>query len=201
MLLQVVKAIEAQGPVHFKAFLYSLCEEGLCRNYTTKIQYQIFARCILPLLLEGGKAGSATEIIYLVKARAAGFSAVIFNTIGLIDDRELLKRALNSEPDNVTAKNMLVHDYTEELYFGAHHLPDILITDLKVAKSVIRESAEFILKNRDVINDKLVEDHQYYSQLYKDYEEWLSGHFSYDFAHWCEKHERKYSWVQAYYYE
>lgn len=121
VLLQVVKTIEAQGHAHYKTFLYDLCEEGLGSNYANKIQYPIFAHCILPLLIEGVKAGTATEIIYLVRARAAGFSAVIFDAIGLIDDRVLLKRALISEPDNVTAKNMLVHDYTEELYFGAHH--------------------------------------------------------------------------------
>lgn len=201
VLLQVVKTIEEQGPANFKAFLYDLCEEGLGYNYASKIQYPIFVRCILPLLVDGLNAGSATEIIYLVQARAAGFSAVIFDAIGLIDDRDLLKRALVSEPENITAKNLLVHDYIEELYFGAHHLPEVLITDLETANSVIRESAEFILKNRDVINDRLVEEHQYYSQLYKDYEEWLSGNHDYDFAQWCEKNKRKYGWVQAYYYE
>ncbi len=42
--------------------------------------------------------------------------------------------------------------------------------------------------NRDVINDRLVEEHQ-------------SGNFSYDFAQWCGNNKRKYGWVQAYYYE
>ncbi|WP_028112784.1 hypothetical protein [Ferrimonas kyonanensis] len=200
-LLNIVKKIENIGPEKFKGFLFSLCEDGLGKNHSRKIQYPIFVKCILPLLLRGFELRSAKELVYLAKANQSGFGKEVYKAIGDVCNRDLLKEALLVDPENIVAKNMLAADYIEELYFGAHHLPDTLITDLKTANSTIKESAEFLLKNGNCIEDQLIEGHKYYSRLYKDYEEWFSGNYTYGFCKWCEENNRKYGWVKSYYYK
>ena len=199
-LLTVIQTMEKKGLEYFKVFLYSLCEEGLGGHYESKVQHPMFVRCLLPLLVSGVKSKSAKEIIYVVKARSSGFGKELYESIGDIPDRDLLKIVLSTEPNNQTALNLLAADYIEELYFGAHHLPEVLITDLSVAKSVSEELAKLILSNKSLINESLVTKYSYYTRLYEDYEIWLNGQHTYDFAKWCERNKRTYSWVASYKY-
>jgi len=200
-LLDIVQKIENIGPEQFKVFLYSLCEDGLGKNYSSRIQHPIFVKCILPLLLKGFESGTAKDLVYLAKANQSGFGKEVYKATGGVSNRELLKKALSADPENIVAKNMLAADYVEALYFGAHHLPDALITDLQTANSLIKESAAFLLENADCIAEQLIEGHKYYSRLYKDYEAWSSGNYTDDFGKWCEKNKREYSWVKSYYYK
>ena len=200
VLLTVVKKIENIGSNSFKDFLYSLCEQGLGKDYIHKIQHPIFLRCILPLLVAGVNENSAQEIIYVVKANASGFSKEIYDSIGDISNRELLRRAELTEPENKTVTNLLLADYIQELYFGAHHLPDTLITDIESAKAIIKEASEIIVKNEGIIEKKLVESYKYYSDLYNDYSSWNKGNQACNFSTWCKENKKEYSWVKAYYY-
>lgn len=201
VLMNVVKKIEGIGLNYFKGYLYSLCDKCLGGDDSNRIQQPLFVRCILPLLLEDVQAKSTQAIIYVIKANFDGFGREIYNAIGDFNHCDLLKIALETEPNNNIAINLLASDYIDTLYHGAHHLPECLIIDLDTAKSLIFESSEFILKNIDHLDKELVESHRYYCKLYSDYNSWHSGAYSYDFTEWCEKNNREYSWVKSFYYK
>ena len=95
-LLDIVQKIENIGPEQFKVFLYSLCEDGLGKNYSSRIQHPIFVKCILPLLLKGFESGSATELVYLAKANQSGFGKEVYKATGGVSNRELLKKAISA---------------------------------------------------------------------------------------------------------
>lgn len=200
-LLEVIEQIKQNQSSSIKEFLLALCEKGLGQSLDHKIQHPLYVQCILPLLLIGLDGESAKEIIYIVKSNSCGYGGEIFNAIGDISNLELLKTALKSEPNNREVVNLIVHDYVENLYFGAHHLPQGLIMELSEAKNTLKESAEFILKNRSIIRDDLIENHKYYSDLYRDYEDWKNEVSELDFSQWCTTKRRKYSWVTTVYYD
>jgi hypothetical protein len=201
LLLSIVKMIEKQGVEKFKGFLYALCEEGFSDNDEKKIQHPIFVRCVLPLLIEGYKSNSIQELIFIVKANGHGFGGIIYDAIGDVSNQKHLKSALETDPSNIEVINLLAQEYVESLYFGAHHLPDCLIVELEYANSLIGESSQFIEQYRGVIDARYIESHQYYLQLYGDYQVWNAGEFQYDFKEWCEKNKKTYHWVKSYYYE
>ena len=200
-LLDVIEIIKESKSGRFNDFLLGLCDKGLGGSLDNKIQHPLFVQCILPLLLFGLEKKSAREITYIVRSNSCGFGREIYNAIGDVSNLELLKIAHASEPNNQNVVNLIVHDYIESLYFGAHHLPECLIIDLEYSRNIISESAEFILNNRKNIKAELIEQHKYYSSLYRDYEIWVSENNGGDFAQWCSKNGRTYSWVTTVYYD
>jgi len=200
-LLTVISAIHNSDQEKMKEFLLSLCDECLVSFSEQRIQQPLYVKCILPILVEGLKNGSVPEITYLVRSNACGFSNEVFKEIGDITEEDLLKKALEIDPSNIEAINLLANDYVQALDFGAHHLPESLIVELSYAKRVLSESAEFILRNRDCINESILQGHKYYSFLYSDYETWESEKKEITFSEWCSLNKREYSWVTTVNYE
>lgn len=200
-LKSVVNIINMYDVGYFNDFLYSLCKLELNKGINNQLQYPIFVKCILPILVEGVRNNSVKDIVYLVQASESGFSREIYKELGDISNRDLLRTALISEPDNTTVKSLLGANYVYDLYYGAHHLPDSMIGDIAYVTSLINESSDFFDANSQVLHKDLINEHSYYCQLYRDYIMWESGCFDFDFSTWCEKHNRKYSWVKSYYYE
>ncbi len=191
-MIEQIKQVQCSS---IKGFLLTLCEKGLGQSLDHKIQHPLYVQCILPLLLDGFENKSATEIIYIVRSKSCGYGREVFNAIGDISNRELLKLALESEPKNEEVVNLIVHDYVENLYFGADHLPECLIVELDDAKNTIKESAAFILNNRGIVRDELIKNHKYYSKLYRDYEVWKNDITGKGFSQWCADKGKNYSWV------
>jgi len=200
-LLTAIEKIEKSQSTEVKEFLLSLCDVGLGQRPEQRIQHPIYARCILPLLLNGLKENSAREITYIIRSRYCGFAKEVYNAIGDIDSKDLLRAALISDPNNTDVINLLVKNYVEDLYFGAHHLPEALIVDLGYAQELLQESADFISRHRYQVSAQLIEEYKYYSALYSDYAEWESSRGTLDFAAWCTLHKREYTWVTAVYYD
>ena len=200
-LLSVIAKIKKNQSDSINEFLLSLCDIGLGKNVENKIQYPLYVQCILPILLDGLKRKSTREISYIVRSNSCGFGKEIYEAIGDISNRELLQVALESEPSNVGVINQLVYDYVDELYFGAHHLPDGLIVELERAQKTIKESAEFILKNCEHVREELIDEHKYYSGLYQDYADWKSELHGGNFSDWCASNGKSYSWVTMVSYE
>ncbi|KNC66325.1 hypothetical protein [Pseudoalteromonas ardens] len=200
-LLTVIEEIQNGNKHRMKEFLLSLFDDALTKFSETRIQQPLFVKCILPILVQGLKAGLAREITYIVRANECGFGDEIFKELGELSNEELLKSALASEPGNIEAINLLANEYVSILDFGAHHLPSGLVIELDYAKRVISESAAFILKHRDNIHENIIKEHQYYSSLYTDYQKWKAEEKNLDFAGWCSKNKLEYSWVTAVYYE
>jgi hypothetical protein len=197
----VIEKIKKNPSESIREFLLSLCETAFGKDRRNKIQQPLFISCILPILLEGLKQKSAQEILYIVKFRSHGFSKEIYNSIGDLSSEELLKTAHDSDPLHIGIINQLACNYVDDLYFGAHHLPDALIIELEHAKKILRESAEFIIKNRPLIHEDLVEEHRYYSALYQDYADWEIEDNGETFSDWCTSKGRSYHWVTRVYYE
>jgi len=198
-LLTTIAKIKSNQNPSINEFLLSLCEKGLDQDPQQRIQHPLYVQCILPLLLSGLERKSAREISFIV--RSSGYGKEIYDAIGDISHRELLNIALESEPKNIDIINQLVSDYVYELYFGAHHLPEVLIVELDYAQGIIKECAEFILKNQNCVREDIVEEHKYYSNLYQDYADWKNKSHGIDFSSWCNLNRKSYSWIAAVFYD
>lgn len=196
-LNEIVSQLEGKDDADIKGFLFSLCDKGLNPNVEYKIQYPLFVKCIIPLLLNGYKRNSVKELLYIVKAMKYGYWKEIYEYFGDISPRNLLKKALELDTNNVEVLSELMAEYISELEYGAHHLPDTIVLDLAYINQTISECSAFILKNRKHIDPQALDVFKYYSRLCRDYSEWTRETNELDFLAWCIQHDKKYHWVNS----
>lgn len=118
-----------------------------------------------------------------------------------INPYEDFRKAIEVNSDDERAKVRLADLILYSFWYATHHLPDFYIGDpdkdfeeLKLILSLIDSIADIEIRG------ELRNNIDSYALLLGD---WLSfkKESGADFADWCEKHNRKYRWVKAYYYE
>ena len=114
-LCQIVDLLKGKKDNDIKDFLFNLCDKGLNPQRVNKIQYPLFVKCIIPLLLEGFERKSARELLFIAKAAKYGYWQEIYKSFGDVSTRDLLKIALDSDNENKEIIAELMSDFINEL--------------------------------------------------------------------------------------
>ena len=82
--------------------------------------------------------------------------------------------------------------YMNELWYGSHHLPEFILINEKEANECLSRVSDIVKKYEDI---------NYYRDLYDSWFAYKNENSDFTFEQWCEKNNKKFSWISAYYYE
>ncbi|HMP08577.1 MAG TPA: hypothetical protein PJ982_19700, partial [Lacipirellulaceae bacterium] len=118
-----------------------------------------------------------------------------------LDEPLFYRRALEINPRNQRARQALAVSCIGSIWHATHHLPDYFIGDEQEIKSVAEEARDHIAHieqadRRGLLSADLARE----EQLLDD---WIAFQQrpEKDFDAWCRSKGRRYSWVNAYYYD
>jgi len=115
-------------------------------------------------------------------------------------DFELLEKTYNHLGcDDETIKSMCNY-YLNYLWHGSHHFPEYCLIEKEESCDLLRKVQTLIQKHGSILKEE-TEDYLHFEQIYGDWWTYKYENPNYSFDEWCIEHNRKYSWVAAYYYE
>lgn len=119
------------------------------------------------------------------------------------NSEDILIHANRIDPSDIKTVNLLLKLYMDGLWFGSHHLPEYILLNEREVNVLFNKVNHFIEKYESRIEnvESILEDINYYNELYKSWFKYKGENRNISFMEWCKDNEKKYSWVKAYYYD
>lgn len=114
----------------------------------------------------------------------------------LTGDKKMLKRAFEQKKDDEITIHLMVESLLYELWNGALHMPYCCLLEKEKSDTLLNKLRE-ILDSND-LSDEVIEEFEYYSNLYSDWWKFDKDLSAKGFLEWCVKNKRDYKWVKEY---
>lgn len=116
----------------------------------------------------------------------------------LTGDKTMLIKAMEQNNRDERTVNLMVDAILYDLWFGSHHMPYCCLLDHEKSDRLLKMVEE--ISGYMKLSDEVMEEYNYYLNLYNDWWTFEKEQSSKGFLDWCVKHKRKYDWVLQYCY-
>ena len=190
-LKNLIEFVNSKSNEDKKAFVDYLCNEKFKKRNIEGFQHPLVENLILPVIAPMVENDQMPYLRWSYELNRACYNS-----------EEILLKANKVDPSDIKTVTLLIDMYMNELWYGSHHLPEFILINEKEANECLSRVSDIVKKYEDKINpQELYEDINYYRDLYDSWFAYKNENSYFTFEQWCERNNKKFSWISAYYYE
>jgi hypothetical protein len=204
LLDNMIKYINDLDYIEKVEFVNYICNMKFNQDIDITFQQPLISAVIFPALVNSieNKEMPQLRLLYQLNVQDLNCIKEIENKMGNYSPSAILKMANQIMPSDLKTVSLLLEQYFYCFWFGSHHMPEYVLIEEKEVDFIKGEIEGLFsqYKNSGVITDKVLADYRYYTELYNDWFNFHKVKQEITFKEWCNREEKKYSWLKAYYY-
>jgi len=201
-LIKYISALDYKERAEFVSYLCNLKFE---QYIDITFQQPLISKIIFPLLVDSIENKEMPQLrwLYQLNFHDLNFIEVMESKMGYYSPGSLLKMANQIMPSDLKTAGLLLEHYFYSFWYGSHHMPDFVLIEEKEVEHIKGEIESLLrqYKNSGVITNEILNDYRYYTELYNDWFNFHRAKQDITFIEWCNRENKQYSWVRAYYYD